>query len=109
MKRIISRLMCMWFVAMSVAAFAQSGDNMKHDDMKNDQMQNDQMKKDDMKKDDTKKSAKTKKTKAKKKDKGKGRGGWLAEFLGIGKAANQKDLAQQTGLKVTLNRTGNEL
>ncbi len=46
---------------------------------------------------------------AKKKDKGKGRGGWLAEFLGIGKAANQKDLAQQTGLKVTLNRTGNEL
>ena len=32
MKRIISRLMCMWFVAMSVAAFAQSGDNMKHDD-----------------------------------------------------------------------------
>jgi len=39
----------------------------------------------------------------------KGRGGWLAEFLGIGKAAHQKDLAQQTGLKVTLNRTSNDL
>ena len=41
---------------------------------------------------------------ARKKDKGKGRGGWLADFLGIGKA-HQKDLAQQTGLKVTLSRT----
>jgi len=42
---------------------------------------------------------------ARKKDKGKGRGGWLAEFLGIGKPANQKDLAQQTGLKITLAET----
>jgi hypothetical protein len=42
---------------------------------------------------------------ARKKDKGKSRGGWLAEFLGIGKA--QKDLAQQTGLKVTVNRPSN--
>ncbi len=39
---------------------------------------------------------------ARKKDKGKGRG-WLAEFLGLGKSSN-KDLAQQTGLKITLSR-----
>ena len=45
--------------AASVAAFAQSGDNMKQDEMKQDNMKQDQMKKDDMKKD--KKSKKTKK------------------------------------------------
>jgi len=59
------------FLAVSLATFAQSGDNMKqdsmkHDDMKQDQMNNDQMKKDEMKKD--KKSKKTKKDKMKKDD-----------------------------------------
>ncbi len=31
MKRMISRLMCMCFLGVSIAAFAQSGDNMKQD------------------------------------------------------------------------------
>jgi len=43
---------------------------------------------------------------ARKKEKSKqARGGWLAEFLGIGKSANEKDLVTQTGLKVTLAKT----
>jgi hypothetical protein len=31
--------------------------------------------------------------------------GWLAEFLGL-KSAVKKDLAEQTWLKITLNRSG---
>ncbi len=43
---------------------------------------------------------------ARKKEKSKqARGGWLAEFLGIGKSPNEKDLVTQTGLKVTLAKT----
>jgi hypothetical protein len=38
-----------------------------------------------------------------KKDSRKVKGGWLAEFLGLKKSAHT-DLAQQTGLKVTLDR-----
>ena len=54
MKKMIGRLMAMCLVAVSLAAFAQSGDNMKqdsmkHEDMKQDQMNNEQMKKDEMK------------------------------------------------------------
>jgi pentapeptide MXKDX repeat protein len=71
MRKTICKLMAMCFLAVSLAAFAQSGDNMKqdsmkHDDMKQDQMNNGQMKKDEMKKD--KKSKQTKKDKMKKDD-----------------------------------------
>jgi pentapeptide MXKDX repeat protein len=66
MRKAIGRLMAMCFVAVSLAAFAQSGETMKQDDnMKHDDMKQDQMKSDQMKKDDTKSSKKTK-TKAKK-------------------------------------------
>jgi pentapeptide MXKDX repeat protein len=78
MRKAIGRLMAMCFLAVSLAAFAQSGDtmkhdeNMKHDDMKQDTMKNDQMNKDQMKKDDAKtskkKMSKTKKDAMKKDD-----------------------------------------
>ena len=48
MNKMIRRLMAMCLLAVSFAAFAQSGDTMKQDSMK----QGDSMKKDDMKKDD---------------------------------------------------------
>jgi pentapeptide MXKDX repeat protein len=54
MKKVICSFVSTCVLALSLAAVAQSGDNMKHDDMKQDQM-NDQMKKDMMKKDDMKK------------------------------------------------------
>lgn len=43
MKKLICRLMAMCFLAVSLAAFAQSGDNMSQDNMKKD----DNMKHDD--------------------------------------------------------------
>jgi len=36
MKSLFSKLMVVCFLAGSMAAFAQSGDTMKHDDMGND-------------------------------------------------------------------------
>jgi len=36
MKKMISRLMAMGLLAVSFAAFAQSGDNMEQDSMKHD-------------------------------------------------------------------------
>ncbi|MGA8622588.1 MAG: pentapeptide MXKDX repeat protein [Candidatus Sulfotelmatobacter sp.] len=64
MNKMIRRLMAMCFLAVSLSAFAQSGDAMKQDSMK----QGDSMKQDDsmkqgdsMKKDDMKKDKKSKK------------------------------------------------
>jgi hypothetical protein len=37
MKKMIGRLMAMCLVAVSLAAFAQSGDNMKYDSIKHDE------------------------------------------------------------------------
>jgi hypothetical protein len=34
MRKTICKLMAMWLLAVSLAAFAQSGDNMKQDSMK---------------------------------------------------------------------------
>jgi pentapeptide MXKDX repeat protein len=51
MKRIFGRLMAMCFLAVSLAAFAQSGDTMKQDRMQQgDQMKHDNMKADNMSK-----------------------------------------------------------
>jgi pentapeptide MXKDX repeat protein len=61
MKRVIAKLLMACCLAVPLAVFAQSGDNMQQDTMKHDDMKQDQMKKDD-----AKKSAKTKKAKAKK-------------------------------------------
>lgn len=53
MKKMILRLMGMCFLAVSIAALAQSGDGMKQDTMQ----QGDQMKHDDMKADSMAKNA----------------------------------------------------
>ena len=51
MKKMFCRLMGMCFLAVSLAAFAQSGDTMKQDTMKqDDQMKHDNMKADNMSK-----------------------------------------------------------
>ena len=55
MKKMFCRLMGMCFLAVSLAAFAQSGDTMKQDTMK----QDDQMKHDNMKTDNMSKKAMT--------------------------------------------------
>jgi pentapeptide MXKDX repeat protein len=60
MKKMLCRLMAVCCLALSVTAFAQSGDNMKQDNMKDD-MKQDQMK-------DNKKAGKPKKNKNKKDD-----------------------------------------
>jgi len=41
MRKTICKLMAMCFLAVSLAAFAQSGDNMKQDSMKHDDMKQD--------------------------------------------------------------------
>ena len=51
MRKMICRLMGMCFLAVSLAAFAQSGDTMKQDTMK----QDDQMKHDNMKQEEKRK------------------------------------------------------
>jgi pentapeptide MXKDX repeat protein len=89
MKKMLCKLIMACCLAMSVTAFAQSGDsmsqdNMKHDDMKQDQMnkdngkkskkakkaKKDSMKKDDMKKDDGMKQDDMKKDDGMKQDDG---------------------------------------
>ncbi len=55
MKKMFCRLMGMCFLAVSLAAFAQSGDTMKQDTMKHD----DQMKHDNMNTDNMSKKAMT--------------------------------------------------
>jgi pentapeptide MXKDX repeat protein len=65
MKKLITRLMAMCFLAVSLAAFAQTGSDASKDNMKSDNMKSDTMKKDSMAK-DSKKSAKVKKTSTKK-------------------------------------------
>jgi pentapeptide MXKDX repeat protein len=62
MKKLIAKLMAMCFLAVSLAAFAQTGSDASKDNMKSDSMKSDSMKKDST----AKKSAKTKKTSAKK-------------------------------------------
>ena len=63
MKKLIGRLMAMCFLALSVAAFAQSGGNMQQDQMGHNQTKHDTMKKDDMSHDTMAKKKTKKKTK----------------------------------------------
>ena len=52
MKKTLCRLMVMCFLAVPLAAFGQTGDNMKQDQSQQDQMKHDDgMKHDDMKSD----------------------------------------------------------
>jgi pentapeptide MXKDX repeat protein len=60
MKKLIARLMAMCFLALSLAAFAQTGSDASKDTMKQDSTKKDTMKK------DSKKSAKVQKTSTKK-------------------------------------------